>query len=82
MKMYITEGLRSCGGGESANRERAQSQEWFTTEEAAVYLRTTVKAIIMRVWRGSLVPDCRGQRGRSKKHMFRKATLDSYYRGS
>jgi len=62
--------------------EKQAEQEWYTTDEAAVYLRTTVKGIIMRVFRGSLVPDCRGQRGRSKKHMFRRATLDAYYRGS
>jgi hypothetical protein len=59
--------------------EKSDVQEWYTTEEAAAYLRTTVKGIIMRVWRGTLVPDCRGQRGRSKKHMFRRSTLDKHY---
>jgi hypothetical protein len=59
-----------------AAEKRDDEQEWYTTEQAAAYLGTTVKGIIMRVWRGTLVPDCRGQRGRSKKHMFRKETLD------
>jgi hypothetical protein len=57
-------------------------QEWFTTEEAAVYLRTTAKALIQRIGRGTLVPDSRGQRGRGRQHMFRRATLDAHYTNS
>jgi len=63
--------------GEPANQQ--QAQEWFTTEEAAVYLRTTPKALSMRVARGSIAPDCWGGRGRGKQHMFRRATLDRHY---
>jgi hypothetical protein len=79
MKMHIAEQLHGCGSGES-NRH-SQAQEWYTTEEAAVYLRTTVKALNMRVLRGAIVPDCRGLRGRGKQHMFRKSTLDAHYSG-
>lgn len=59
-----------------------ERQEWFTTTEAAQYLRTTARALRMRVARGTIVPDCRGQRGRSREHMFRRATLDAHYAGS
>jgi hypothetical protein len=55
-------------------------QEWFTTAEAAVYLRTSVPALRMRVIRGTLVPDSKGHRGRSRQHMFRRSTLDAHYK--
>ena len=55
-------------------------QEWFTTSEAAVYLRTTVPALRMRVSRGTIVPDTRGFQGRGREHMFHRSTLDAHYR--
>lgn len=60
---------------------RTDAQEWFTTIEAAAYLRTTAKALNMRIARGTLVPDCWGGRGRSRQHMFRRETLDKHYTG-
>lgn len=58
-----------------------EPQEWFTTIEAAAYLRTSVEALRMRVMRGAIVPDAKGKRGRSRQHMFRRATLDAHYTG-
>jgi hypothetical protein len=53
-------------------------QEWFTTTEAAAYIRTTPKALRQRIARGSLKPDSWGGRGRGREHMFRRATLDAH----
>lgn len=55
------------------------AQIWYTTAEAAAYLRTTATAVRRRVARGTLVPDCYGGRGRAKQHMFRRETLDAHY---
>ena len=57
----------------------AAEQEWFTTTEAAAYLRTTPKALRMRIARGAIKPDSPGGRGRSREHMFRRSTLDAHY---
>lgn len=65
-----------------AARKQDDEQVWFTTTEAAIYLRTSPKALRMRVARGAIVPDCRGGRGRSREHMFRRSTLDAHYAGS
>lgn len=55
--------------------------EWFTTKEAAAYLRTTTKALLQHVARGRLKPDHFGGRGRFKSHRFRRATLDAFAGG-
>lgn len=65
-----------------ADNDNSGEQEWFTTTEAAEYLRATPKALRARIARGSLVPDCWGGRGRSKEHMFRRSTLDRHYTGA
>jgi hypothetical protein len=67
--------------GNAANETKADSipREWFTTTEAAEYLRITPKALRNRVARGSIVPDVWGGRGRSKEHMFHLDTLRAYY---
>jgi len=57
-------------------------REWYTTTEAAEYLRITPKALRNRIARRSIVPDCFGGRGRSRQHMFRRATLDAHYLGA
>jgi hypothetical protein len=58
-----------------------EAQEWYTTAEAAKYLRTSVGAVLNAVWRKRLVPDCQGRSGRSRSHMFRRETLEAYYKG-
>lgn len=54
-------------------------REWFTTTEAAEYLRITPKALRNRVARGAIVPDVWGERGKGKFHMFHLDTLRAYY---
>lgn len=59
----------------------AEPQQYFTTEEAAAYLRTTAKALLMRVSRGAIQPDSWGGRGAGRKHLFSRETLDKHARG-
>lgn len=57
-----------------------EPQQWFTTSQAAAYLQTTPKALLMRVARGRIRPDCFGQRGAGREHLFSRETLDNYGR--
>jgi len=57
-------------------------QEWFTTAQAAEYLETTAKALLWHVYRGNLVPDSWGSRGRMRSHRFSRRTLDAFLRGA
>jgi hypothetical protein len=57
-------------------------QQWFTTEEAAVYLRMTRGALLKHVERGNLTPDNRKALGRIAGHRFRRETLDRFMGGS
>jgi hypothetical protein len=56
-------------------------QVWFTTTEAAEYLRTSAKALQHHINRGNLVPDTHGKRGRTQGHRFHRDTLDRFMRG-
>jgi hypothetical protein len=51
---------------------------WYTTELAALYLHRSEKALQMLIARGTLKPDTYGGRGKSKCHMFRIKTLDTF----
>lgn len=54
---------------------------WYTTSEAAEYLRTTTRALLRHVQRGNLKPDSWGSRGAFKSHRFCRETLDAFARG-
>ncbi len=56
-------------------------QEWFTTEEAAAFLRMTGNAIRKHVCSGRLRPDVFGKRGRTRSHRFSRATLRAFFGG-
>lgn len=60
---------------------REDPDPWYTTEEAAEYLRTSHQAVLRRIARGKLTPDSWGGRGRGRHHMFRRSTLDAHLKG-
>lgn len=70
----------------AAKKEEAQvaandngvAQEWFTTDEAAEYMRTTPGALRKAIARGAIRPDCHGGRGRTRSHRFHVDTLRAY----
>jgi hypothetical protein len=53
---------------------------YLDIDQAAAYLSTTASAVQAAVTRGTLVPDCRGSRGRTKGHRFTRRTLDAFMR--
>jgi excisionase family DNA binding protein len=55
-------------------------QVWFTTAEAAEYLRITRAALQKQVERGNIVPDNRHV-GRVSGFRFRRETLDRFQLG-
>jgi hypothetical protein len=57
-----------------------EQQQWFTTAEAAVYLRTSVTALKKHVQRGTLRPDAFGLRGGFRGHRYARDTLDAFVR--
>lgn len=59
----------------------ADTSPWYSTGEAAEYLRTTPRALLNHVARGNLVPDAYGRRGRFQSHRFSKDTLDAFVTG-
>ncbi|MBA3841076.1 MAG: helix-turn-helix domain-containing protein [Actinobacteria bacterium] len=54
---------------------------WYTTVEAADYLRITRAALLKHVERGHLVPDNRNAAGRIAGHRFRRETLERFMGG-
>ena len=54
---------------------RLPPEMWFTTSEAARYLKRSASAVRTLIHRGQLIPDGRGPRG---THMFRLLTLDRF----
>lgn len=59
--------------------ELAESErKWFSTERAAAYLDTTVKALLKHVERGNIAPDVFGGRGKTRGHRFSRETLDAF----
>lgn len=56
-------------------------QQWFTTEEAAKYLRTSASGIRSAIMRGKLRPDTFGRQGKTAGHRFSRPTLDAYLTG-
>lgn len=54
---------------------------WYTTEEAADYLRLTRAALLKHVERGALVPDNRRSLGRVAGFRFRRETLEQFMSG-
>lgn len=59
----------------------ADTSPWYSTVEAAEYLRTSPRALLAHVARGNIRPDAFGSRGRFKSHRFSKETLDAFVRG-
>ena len=58
-----------------AQLPRLPPETWFTTSEAARYLKRSASAVRTLIHRGQLIPDGRGPRG---THMFRLLTLDRF----
>jgi hypothetical protein len=53
-------------------------KEWYTTAEAAEYLRCTHRALQGRVGRGKIVPDVLAGTGRGQWNLFHIDTLRAY----
>lgn len=68
-------------GEAAAKMPTAEPQEWFTTDEAAAYIRLSANALLKHVAAGNIVPDVWGKRGRTRSHRFRRATLDAFMSG-
>lgn len=62
-------------------KKQISDAAWLTTEQAARYLQTTVRALLAHVQRGNIKPDHFGGRGRLKSHRFSRETLDKFVRG-
>ncbi|MEY4510500.1 MAG: hypothetical protein RLZZ450_2622 [Pseudomonadota bacterium] len=60
--------------------EKKFEQVWFTTAEAAEYMRMTARAVQKQVERGHLQPDNRHV-GRIAGFRFRRETLDRFITG-
>lgn len=56
-------------------------QEWFTTVEAAVYVRMEYEALRKQISTGRLKPDSPSRPG-FRGHRFRRATLDAWLMGT
>lgn len=61
-----------------ASLDQLAAREWYTTAEAAEYMRMTPKALRMAIARGSIRPDCFGGRGRTRSHRFHVQTLRAF----
>lgn len=73
------EQLRALIGAAVREALNAQRPEgYLDTEQAAAYLGTTTRSVQAQVERGTLIPDCRGSRGRLKSHRFSRKTLDAF----
>jgi excisionase family DNA binding protein len=64
--------------GNAAEEQDRPQQQWFTTREAAEYIRVSRDTLLKLVERGHIRPDApAGTRGLSG-HRFSRATLDKY----
>jgi excisionase family DNA binding protein len=65
----------------AAEKQEKPVQQWFTTREAAEYIRCSRDVLLKLVERGHVRPDApAGTRGLSG-HRFSRATLDRYLSG-
>ncbi len=55
---------------------------WFTTREAAEYLRISRDALLKHVERGNITADNVSARGKVSGHRFQRETLDGFITGS
>jgi hypothetical protein len=72
----------SMGNAAERRDEPAEPQQWFTTKEAAIYLRlTSAEALVKHVQRGHITPDRPRSPGGLRCHLFSRQTLDRFGRG-
>ena len=72
------EAVEAVSANDNALPRGARDGLWYTTAEAAVYLRMKPGAVKSLVFRGSLIPDRRGGNG-VRSHRFHRDTLDAYF---